>query len=482
MKAPAEPTGGQPGRPALGPWLQTLSGRLWLTNVLGLALSLACLASLVLWVYDSNPERALGHMEQMESANDVVRGLRFDANGAPAAVHLTERETWLYQIAPTELHYRVFDANGTIVAASGTHALDRGWQPAPLDTMPDGYRRTEIEGRPFIVATLRVPCGGRTCFVQTATSVQFLVALSGLKMRPIPRVVAVIVVIATLVFGLTLPLTIRYVLRPLREVSAAASNITPRNLQARLPVAAVPSEIRPLIDAFNDALARLEAGFNAQQHFLASAAHELQTPLTLLRGQIELQPEITDQALLIGEIDGMARQVRQLLHLAEVRETQNFSFAPTRIGDVVHDVKAYLARKADARQVALGIDDLDAPRHVLADRSALFILLKNLVENAVNVSPDASVVLIRCTADGLHVIDEGPGIDDAHLPRLFERYWRAPGAGYEGAGLGLAICQEIAQVHGWAISVRSSPTGSCFSLRFAADARTERRETEAAPA
>ncbi|GLZ16804.1 sensor histidine kinase [Burkholderia plantarii] len=93
-----------------------------------------------------------------------------------------------------------------------------------------------------------------------------------------------------------------------------------------------------------------------------------------------------------------------------MRETRNFRFAQIPIGDVVHDVKAWLARKADARQVTPGIDDGAAPRQILADRSALFILLKNLVDNAIDVSPDAAEVVIRCAADGLDVIDHGPGI------------------------------------------------------------------------
>lgn len=453
-----------PSNPLGGRWLRTLSARLWLTNVTALALSLGVLASVVLWAYDRNPQHVLGRAEQMDAVNDVVQGLRFDANGAPAGVQLAERQAWLFRIAPTELRYRVLDAHGAIVTASGTGEADPAWLPGPVAAMPDGYWRTGIDRRPFIVAMRRVRCGAATCFVQTAVSVPFLEALASLKIKPIPRVVAVIAVIATLVFGLTLPLTIRQVLRPLRDVSAAAAAITPQNLRARLPVADVPGEIRPLIDGFNDALARLEAGFTAQQHFLASAAHELQTPLTLLRGQIELQPEIADKALLFREIDLMARQVRQLLHLAEVRESQNFSFEPVNAGDVIQDVQAYLARKADARRITLGIDEHGAGAPIRADRSALFILLKNLAENAINVSPDGAIVLIRHADDGLHVIDEGPGIDAAHLPKLFERYWRAPGAGYDGAGLGLAICQEIALAHGWTIGVRSSPVGTRFSV------------------
>lgn len=444
--------------------LRTLSARLWLINAVVLAMSLGILATLVLWAYDRNPQHVLGRDEQMEAVDEVAQGLQFDTDGRPAGVQMNERRTWLYRAAPTELRYRVFDTAGAIVAQSGSNPVDGAWLTEPLATVEDGYRRATIDGRPFIVATRRVPCGPATCLVEAASSVQFLHALASLKMRPIPRVVAVIVVIAAIVFGLTLPITIRHGLGPLRDVSAAAAGITPYNLHARLPDADVPGEIRPLIDAFNDALARLEVGYTTQQHFLASAAHELQTPLTLLRGQIELQPEIADKALLYREIDMMARQVQQLLHLAEVREAGNFSFERVNASDVIHDVKAYLARKADDKQITLGLDEATAEMWLQADRSALFILLKNLVENAINVSPNGSIVLIRSDECGMHVIDEGQGIADAYLPRLFERYWRAPGTVYSGAGLGLAICQEIALAHGWHICVPRSPYGTQFSV------------------
>jgi signal transduction histidine kinase len=83
---------------------------------------------------------------------------------------------------------------------------------------------------------------------------------------------------------------------------------------------------------------------------------------------------------------------------------------------------------------------------------ALFILLQNLVENAINVSPPNGIVLLIVDASSIHVIDEGPGIPEEYVPFLFNRFRRAPDAGYDGAGLGLAICKEIAAAHGWSLT------------------------------
>jgi signal transduction histidine kinase len=162
----------------------------------------------------------------------------------------------------------------------------------------------------------------------------------------------------------------------------------------------------------------------------------------------------------------MARQVRQLLHLAEVSESQNFSFGEVNIVDVVQDVVAYLARKADRREVTLRLETTVAPSSIWADRSALFILLKNIVENAINASPAHGTVVLIVDAVSVQVQDEGPGIRQEYLPFLFKRFWRAPDARHEGAGLGLAICKEIATAHEWRLTVSSLVSGTRFAVWF----------------
>jgi len=260
------------------------------------------------------------------------------------------------------------------------------------------------------------------------------------------------------------PLIFRFLLRPLRIASRAAASITPANLQTRLAIDDVPSEIKPLMAAFNDALSRLEKGFKVQQEFLASVAHELQTPLTLLRGQIELQTDIREPGLMFREIDLMARQVRQLLHLAEVSEQQNYTFGDVDRDEVAGDVIDYLQPKARGRQVTLLLQTaVDLPL-IRADKGALFILLKNLIENAIHVTPADHAVKVIIEAAAIRVVDNGPGIPAENLPLLFTRFWRGAETVSEGAGLGLAICKEIATAHRWLITVETSGQGTHFVL------------------
>jgi signal transduction histidine kinase len=154
------------------------------------------------------------------------------------------------------------------------------------------------------------------------------------------------------------------------------------------------------------------------------------------------------------------------LHLAEVSESQNFSFGEVNSVEVARDVLAYLGRKADMNHIKLEFETTDAPGSMWADRSALFILLKNIVENAINVSRPNSAVWLIIDAVSIQVQDEGPGIRQEHLPFVFKRFWRAPDAKHDGAGLGLAICKEIAIAHEWRLTVSSLASGTRFIVSF----------------
>jgi signal transduction histidine kinase len=444
--------------------IRSLSARLWVTTVVMLAASLAVLAALVIYVFDHYPEQTLGRHEEMEYLGGVMGAIRFDESGFPRGMELPDQEAWLFQIAPTEIKYRVLDAQGDVLLAS-TGAKEGGpWLTGDLSADVGKIVHANVDGRPFSIATRRLLRGQSEFFVQTATSAKFIEIVVSSKVKPIPAMVRIIFFVASVVFGLVLLLTIRRMLKPLRDASDAAAQITPHHLKTRLLTHGLPSEIKPLINAFNEALERLENGFLVQQQFLAAAAHEFQTPLTLIRGQIELQPEIKERDLLFREIDLMSRQVRQLLHLAEVSEAQNFDFGEVNVVDVAQDVVAYLARKADAKQVALRVDERDAAPSIWADKSALFILLKNIVENAINASPAHGIVLLTIDGISIEISDEGPGIRKDHLPFLFKRFWRAPGARHDGAGLGLAICKEIATVHDWRLTVSSFSIGTRFTV------------------
>jgi signal transduction histidine kinase len=162
--------------------------------------------------------------------------------------------------------------------------------------------------------------------------------------------------------------------------------------------------------------------------------------------------------------------VQQLLHLAEASEVENYSFAQVDVREVAEESTAYLERMAHAAEVHLSAQSHSQAVHWTADRGALFTVLKNLMENAIQHAPRGTKVAVEVSAEAMKVRDWGPGADPQQLSMMFTRFWRGPHRRDHGAGLGLAICQEIAQAHGWKLSAESAEPGMRFLLaRSSAD-------------
>lgn len=400
------------------------------------------------------------HVERLEE------GMVFDAADRLVAVELPEKIVHMYDGLAKDVAYRVMDAQGATLLASPAGPALTALQREPVHAA-EHYASATIDRVKLRLLTTSVRRHGQTYIVQVARSermVSLLVANGGK--------IALMAGVGTMVLGvfffcLLVLWTSRRVLRPLRDASAVAAGIAPRNLTARLDAQRLPSELTPLIDAFNSALERLEKGYRVQQEFLAAAAHELKTPLALIRAEIEIAAQPGREHLL-KDVDLMSRQVHQLLHLAEVSESCNFVFEACDAATVVADAVSYLARLAERHGVC--VDHLlpPAPVPLQADGSALFILVKNLVENAIQHTAPGGTVSVRIDADGLTVCNAGPHIAPEDVDKLFSRFWRGTGATHEGAGLGLAICEEIAMAHGWRLSARNvpAPVGVAFALAF----------------
>ncbi len=399
-----------------------------------------------------------------EFAEELGEKLVFDAAGQPTGFDPEgRRREWMFAKLEGDLAYRLLDASGQVVLASPADAAF--WTavgPAARRLKP-GHFVFEYGGQPMRGATEAVQHRGKTWYLQLAGSerlfglfhLDFALPFMGFGMGLFGSVLL-------LVFGLCAYLMLRRVLRPLHEVSASAAAISPRRVHARLQVDRVPTEIVPLVDSFNRALERLERGYRVQQEFLATAAHELKTPLALIRAQVEFMATGKGPDLLLQDVEHMTRQVQQLLLLAEASETQNYVFTPTDMGEATREAVAYLTRMALAREVTLEIvasGDAALALTWEVDRGALFTLLKNLLENAIQHAPAGSCVTVDVGETRLAVRDRGPGVSPHQLSRMFGRFWRGAHRRDHGAGLGLAICQEIAEAHGWTLSAEPEDPG-----------------------
>jgi signal transduction histidine kinase len=273
-----------------------------------------------------------------------------------------------------------------------------------------------------------------------------------------------------LLFLLAIDIVIfRRALRPLLNASEMAKEINPNRTDIRLPPEEIPKEILPLVQAVNQALDRLEAGFRVQREFTADAAHELRTPLTILRSRVDTLADRGISKALHQDIEGMARIVSQLLDIAEL---ESFSIDPQEKADlraICAEVAEFAAPLALARGKNIALSGSDAPVWVNGNPEMLSRAIRNLVENAINYSPPGTTVEVVVENSGMvRVLDEGPGIKEDERELIFQRFWRRDRRRTGNAGLGLSIVQRIADTHAATVSVENRPTGGAnFSLSFA---------------
>ena len=262
--------------------------------------------------------------------------------------------------------------------------------------------------------------------------------------------------------------TLRRSLAPLRKISARAAEIRPGALDQRLPEEDLPAEVIPLVRATNEMLDRVEAGFAQQRRFTGNAAHELRTPLQLLAAGLEALGADPKIEPLREDVNRMSRLVAQLLAVARLDARTEPVLGTADLAKTAAETLAFLAPLAVARGASVALERPPEPVMVRGDAALISDVIRNLVENALAVSPAGSEVTVVVGIDGrLDVMDQGPGIPPEHRQRVFERFWRAPGSPTGGSGLGLAIVKEIADICGAGLRVGDTPDGGALvSIAF----------------
>ncbi len=260
----------------------------------------------------------------------------------------------------------------------------------------------------------------------------------------------------------------RRALRPLRQASEIASDIGPARTDVRLPTGEIPREVQPLVSAINLALDRLEEGFRIQRDFTADAAHELRTPLSILRTRLDLLEDKKTGQALQSDVEGMAHIISQLLDIAEL---DSFVIDPLEKADlrsVTAEIAQFIAPLALAQGKDIALLGATEPVWVKGNPEMLGRAIRNLSENAINhTAPGTTVEFVVDKGGTVSVLDHGPGITEEERPLIFQRFWRRDRNKPGSTGLGLSIVQRIAELHGATITVENrKPSGACFSLKF----------------
>jgi heavy metal sensor kinase len=272
------------------------------------------------------------------------------------------------------------------------------------------------------------------------------------------------------------------VLRPIREISERAKDITASNLSGRIITRSTDDELGELISTINGMISRLEMSFRNIREFSLSIAHELKTPLTILKGESELaltkslSPREAQQlaATYLEESSRLSRIVDDLLTLAKVEAGQMILHEePVRMHVLVDGIYEDALILAADRQISVTLDRNDQGI-VSGDPVRLRQLLRALISNAVRYTDPGGTVRIRNERNGneawISIEDTGIGIPVESLDKIFDRFYRVDEARsrtHGGSGLGLSIARWIAEAHHGSISVQSTPgMGSCFTVHL----------------
>ena len=239
-------------------------------------------------------------------------------------------------------------------------------------------------------------------------------------------------------------------LRPLERANRQARLAGPDHPGLRISAAGLPTEMRPLVDAFNGALDRLEAAYEGQRRFTADAAHELRTPLSILSLRLSQARETgrPDWAAVDGDVRQMTRLVGNLLDLARKEQAAHAGTAPVNLSRVAREAAGMVLPLAEAAGRRLEVELPDTLR--LQGRPGdLRDALVNLLENA--LLHGAGTIRLSGGQEGVHCVlaisDEGPGVPEPQREKVFERFAKLDAAS-SGTGLGLAIVRQVAAAHG----------------------------------
>jgi len=405
-------------------------------------------------------------------------GMLAEDGGRPAAVHEAPRGTAPPSFVRLDRLIQIVDAQGHPLARSSN--LGEAQLPTPgalLARLAAGETVFEtLNGfgeEPTRMVSVPVPGRAPWRAVQVAGSLDDTIrVMESAGVLLLLLGIALFVALGTAGASLT-----NRVFSAIDDVVRHAQRIGEAHLTERLAHPGPHDEIGRLVDTLNDMLARLDHSFEAQQRFTADASHELRSPLSRLRIEIELalrrpraptEYEATLRSCL-EEAERLTLLVDELLVLARLDAGQERGPTETVcLNELAQDAARRLDSTARQRQVRINLE------HALVARGPASLVLANLLDNALKFSPAGSSVTLRVAAVGLQAVvsvaDTGPGLQADELPHLFDRFYRGAAArasGVPGVGLGLALSQAIVHAHGGSIEASSPASGGAtFSIRL----------------
>jgi two-component system sensor histidine kinase TctE len=375
-------------------------------------------------------------------------------------------KTILHADEQDDLYFQVRTSQGKLLAGDEQLPAPSGdGEPASSEVQ---FRDERLAGDPIRVAykVQQIEAGQRWVVIQVAETRRKREALASRIISGVLLPQFAIIPLAVILVWLGLSRG----LRPLSRLRERMATRRPGDLSP-ISISGAPEELQPMVHSFNELMTRLEENLQAQQRFIADAAHQMKTPVTGLRMQAELAMRETDPVQLRRSVEQIAQAaeraghlITQLLTLARTESSHEklHRFEIVDLEALARDVTLDWVPAAHAKHIDLGFEGSEWPAAIDGVPLLLRELLKNLLDNAIKYTPEGGRVTVRLIA-AEHIImeveDNGIGVTEEDRGRVFERFYRVLGTQADGSGLGLAICREIADLHRAAISLLGAVDG-----------------------
>lgn len=269
---------------------------------------------------------------------------------------------------------------------------------------------------------------------------------------------------------------------PIRELTKTTQSIAATNLSLRVPEPGTGDEISELTTTFNTLLGRLEKSWQAQENFVANASHQLNTPLAIIKGELDvlesknrsLEDHEKFRRSLREELVRLTALVQQMLLISRVEAgLESFNFQPVRIDEILLSVTSRLNLRAREKKITIRFNMEDIEDNVLeikGERQLLECLFENLVENAIKYSPPESVVALNIQENKYSLIvdieDEGVGMNPDEFQKIINSRFQRGSQILPGTGIGLSIANQIAEYHDAKLIYQRKTVGSLFQVKF----------------
>jgi signal transduction histidine kinase len=443
---------------------RSTASRILFLHIIAIALTAVFMPLVLFWLLNQETV-SLRLRATEEQASTIARVLSVSSDGQ-IALNLTPALKAQFSEAYGRYLFAVLDPSGKVLFASR-----RDVAPLfPIEPSAEAPDIRDVEHGDKIISGVSVPdsVDGHPLYIQVGEDLSHrdvltddIVANFFMRVGWITLPILLLLLTADIII-------FRRAVRPLIQASEDAQNIGPMRTDIRIPTEDIPSEIRPLVEAVNQALDRLERGFRIQREFTADAAHELRTPLAILRARLETLTDTKLRLELNDDIDSMSRIINQLLEVAELDVVVVGPSEQTDLTSVGSEVVQAMAPLALRQNRSLALTGVSDPVWVKGNAEMIQRAIRNLVENALRHTPVGTTVEVNIDGEGgVHVSDEGPGVPPSERELIFQRFWRRDRRRIGGAGLGLAIVRRIVDAHDGSVAISDGETrGAVFSIRL----------------